>query len=66
MAAVKFEELAVGDKFIDVSVDHIAAVFQKKSGTSGYALRGSENGELVIGSKSDTLSLSKKALVIKL
>ena len=40
MAAVKFEELEVGDKFIDVVENSNSSAYEKKSNTSAYILIG--------------------------
>ena len=64
-----FGELAVGEKFIDVTEGNVAQAYQKKSNTSAYALIGGSEGqagELVIEGKSITEKFGKKAPVIKI
>jgi hypothetical protein len=66
MEVTKFENLAVGDTFIDVDEGVTARVLRKKSGTSGYDLQGGAGGDLVIVAKSATTKFSKKNPVIRL
>ncbi len=66
MEVTKFENLAVGDTFIDVDEGVTARVLRKKSNSSAYDLQGGKDGELIIEGKSITTKFSKKNPVIRL
>ena len=64
-----FDQLYIGDQFIDVRAGVTARVLQKKSLSSAYDLDGGEGeaaGTLVLAGKSFTTQFTKKSPVIKM